>query len=139
MENDQILTILIEKLEKLEAGQNDIRERLTRTEGKFDTFEERQENHYQQNQSEHNQLVSLFENDRTELTGKIKTNTTAIETIRKAIEAIRKAIRKDKSQTDERKGERRVLARGWELFIAALSGGAFLAGLGLIAKLLKIL
>lgn len=132
MENDQILTILIEKLEKLEAGQNDIRERLTRTEGQFDTFEERQENHYQQNQSEHNQLVRLFENDRTELTGKIKNNTTAIE-------AIRKAIRKDKSQTDERKGERRVLARGWELFIAALSGGAFLAGLGLIAKLLKIL
>ena len=138
MDNDQLLKLLIEKLEKLEAGQIDIRERVTRVEGKFDTFEARQEGHYQQNQSEHNQLVSLYENDRKELTSKIRSNTSAIAAIKKVIERIKKGQCKGKSQLDERKGERRVLAKGWQLFIAFIAGGGIAGCAWVISKIFKI-
>ena len=139
MENGELLKLLMGKLDKLEEGQADIRERVTRVEGKFDTFEARQEHYYQQNQNEHNQLVSLYENDRKELTGKIKGNTNAITAIRKTVVAIQKKLGSQKTQLDERKGERRVIGWGWQLIIAVIGGGGLAGVVWLISKLIKIL
>ena len=139
MENGDLLKLLMGKLDKLQEGQTDIRERLTRTEGKFDTFEVRQEHHYEQNQSEHKQLVSLYENDRKELSDKIKTNSNAITAIRKTVRAIQKNLGSQKTQLDERKGERRVIGWGWQLIIAVIGGGGLAGVVWLISKLIKML
>ena len=113
-----------EKLDKLADGQSDIRERVTRVEGKFDTFEERQENHYEQNQREHNDMVSLFSGYKERTDEEIKD--------------LRDGHAGQQSVLDVRKGERQVLGRGWELLIALIAGGVLLAVGGWLAKIIGI-
>lgn len=130
-------TRLFDLLQKIQEGQTDIRERVTRVEGKLETFEERLETHYEQNQKEHNDLVVLLDNYRKDLIGKIKENTGAIEAIKNTIATIRDKIGSQTNQLAERKGERRVLAKSWQLIIAFIGGGGLAGVVWIITKLFK--
>ena len=124
MTDKSTITRIFEILDEIRNGQADIRERVTRVEGKIDVVEERQASQYDQNQRDHNNIVSLITENQKDLEADIT--------------ELRRGHTDQQTHLDQKHGEHTVKGRWTERLIVLIAGGG-LTGIGyLILKLLQI-
>ena len=113
MPSDDTIQRLFEKLDTLKDVVNEVKIDVA-------TIKEKQSKHYELNDREHQNMVSLIADTKTE-----------VDAVKEEITDLKEGHDEQQSALDERegerKGERRILARGWELLIALIAGGALLA------------
>ena len=105
-------------------NQADLRERLARVEQKQEGFDIKLDNFSQNNAREHREMVSLVTDKTDKLDERVKD--------------IEKHDQDQQGELDERKGERRVLSRVFEIVGWLISGGVLMAVGGWLAKKIGI-
>ena len=109
MPSDDTIKRLFEKLDTLKDAVNEVKIDVV-------TIKSNQSKHYELNDKEHQNMVAIIADTKTE-----------VDDIKEDISGLKDDHDKQQSVLDVRKGERRVLGRGWELLIALIAGGALLA------------